>query len=94
MKNNKRLYTMLAMLCALLVLFIGYKTAVSMNEAKERKAAEEAAAGVQLALKIYVRQVWRRKSMMALSAAMKPPIEARLFEKVPMMRSTSLVQPK
>ena len=44
MKNNRRLYTMLAMLCALLVLFIGYKTAVSMNEAKERKAAEEAAA--------------------------------------------------
>ena len=25
---------------------------------------------------------------------LKPPIEARLFEKVPMMRSTSLVQPK
>lgn len=48
MKNNKRLFTMVGLLCALLVLFIGYKTVVSMNEAKARKEAEEAAAKEQI----------------------------------------------
>ncbi len=47
MKNKKRLYTMVGTLCVLLALFIGYKTVVSMNEAKAKKEAEEAAAKEQ-----------------------------------------------
>ncbi len=44
MKNNKRLITMVSTLCALVLLFIVYKVAASMNDAKQRQlAAEEAA---------------------------------------------------
>ena len=56
--------------------------------------AAAVAAGVQLALKIYVRAVWRSQLIMLLSAAINPPIEAILLENVPMMRSTSSVNPK
>ncbi|MCQ2432062.1 MAG: DUF4340 domain-containing protein [Clostridia bacterium] len=44
MRNNKRLITMVATLCALIVLFIVYEAAASMNAARQRReAAEEAA---------------------------------------------------
>ena len=44
MKQNKRLITMVSMLGALVVLFVGYKAAASMNDARERQqqAEEEA----------------------------------------------------
>lgn len=43
MKNNKRLTTMVITLCALVVLFIAYKAAASMNDQrKRREQAEEA----------------------------------------------------
>ena len=44
MKQNKRLKTMVLTLCALVILFIGYKVAASMNAQRQRElAAEEAA---------------------------------------------------
>jgi hypothetical protein len=61
-----------------------------------RKAVIEAAvaAGVLEAEKMYVRHVWRSQLIVSLSEAIKPPMEASDFEKVPMMRSTSSVSPK
>jgi len=45
MKQNKRMKTMVIMLCALVGVFIVYKMAQSMNDAREaREAAEQAAA--------------------------------------------------
>ncbi len=43
MKQNRRVITMVGTLCALILLFAVYKAAASMNEARERKEAEEAA---------------------------------------------------
>jgi hypothetical protein len=44
MKQNKRMKTMVIMLCAVVGIFIVYKMAASMNDAKERKEAAEQAA--------------------------------------------------
>ena len=44
MKQNKRMQTMVIMLCAVVGIFIVYKMAQSMNDAKERKEAAELAA--------------------------------------------------
>lgn len=44
MKQNKRMQTMVIMLCAVVGIFIIYKMAASMNDAKERKEAAEQAA--------------------------------------------------
>ncbi len=44
MKQNKRMKTMVIMLCAVIGIFIVYKMAQSMNDAKERKEAAEQAA--------------------------------------------------
>ena len=44
MKQNKRMQTMVIMLCAVVGIFILYKMAASMNDAKERKEAAELAA--------------------------------------------------
>jgi hypothetical protein len=44
MKQNKRMQTMVIMLCAVVGIFIIYKMAASMNDAKERKEAAELAA--------------------------------------------------
>ncbi|MBP3919638.1 MAG: DUF4340 domain-containing protein [Clostridia bacterium] len=43
MKQNKRTMTMVIMLCALVVLFVAYKMAASMNDAREARRAEEEA---------------------------------------------------
>ena len=44
MKKNKRTLTMVITLCALVVLFIGYKAAASMNARREKREADEEAA--------------------------------------------------
>lgn len=44
MKQNKRMKTMVIMLCVVVGIFIVYKMAQSMNDAKERKEAAELAA--------------------------------------------------
>ena len=44
MKQNKRMKTMVIMLCAVVGIFIIYKMAAAMNDAKERKEAAELAA--------------------------------------------------
>lgn len=54
MKQNKRMMTMVTMLCALVVLFVVYKMAASMNDAKlAREAAEQAAKEAEVMIADY-----------------------------------------
>ena len=65
---------------------------VSIISIEARTAAADE--GVMLALKISDLELCLMKFIISLSEAIKPPSEAKDFEKVPIIRSTLSVSPK